>query len=85
MINKTSLDFSSVMLFMPGIRLYSKRSTKGITRLSPTERSAIEIPNEIKEILVGILLGDAHINKRSVTGNARLVYSQTAEKHKEYF
>ena len=34
---------------------------------------------------MGILLGDAHIAKRSITSNARLVYAQTAVKHKEYF
>ena len=35
-------------------------STKGI-RLSSNERELIIIPDEIKNILVGILLGDAHI------------------------
>jgi len=53
-------------------------------RLSSAERSAISLPDEIKEILTGILLGDAHINRRSVTANSRLVYGQTI-KHKEYF
>jgi hypothetical protein len=43
------------------------------------------IPNDIKEVLVGILLGDAHIVKRSSTSNSRLVYAQTVVKHKEYF
>ena len=32
-----------------------------------------------------LLLGDAHIARRSPTANSRLVYSQTAVKHKEYF
>jgi len=53
-------------------------------RLSSAERSAISLPDEVKEVLIGILLGDAHINKRSLTANSRLVYSQTT-KHKEYF
>ncbi len=43
------------------------------------------LPDEIKEILVGILLGDAHISRRSSTANSRLVYAQTAVAHKEYF
>jgi len=34
---------------------------------------------------VGVLLGDAHIVRRSSTGNSRLVYAQTAIAHKEYF
>lgn len=43
------------------------------------------IPDEVKDILVGILLGDAHIARRSSTANSRLVYAQTAVAHKEYF
>ena len=34
--------------------------------------------------MIGILLGDAHISKRSPTANSRLVYGLTT-KHKEYF
>ena len=42
---------------------------------------------EIKEVLVGILLGDAHIARRTPASNSRLMYSQTAvgAPHKEYF
>jgi hypothetical protein len=61
------------------------RSTKGIQRLSSSERALIKLPDELKEILVGILLGDAHIVQRSSTANSRLVYAQTAVAHKEYF
>lgn len=43
------------------------------------------LSEETKEILVGILLGDAHIERRSSTGNSRLKYAQTAVAHKEYF
>jgi hypothetical protein len=49
------------------------RSTKGITRLSSSERAAIKLPDESKEV------------RRSPTANSRLVYAQTAIKHKEYF
>ena len=65
--------------------LFAARSTKGITRLSPTERASVKLPDEVKEVLIGILLGDAHIVRRSPTANSRLVYAQTAVKHKEYF
>lgn len=65
--------------------LYVARSTKGIIRLSSIERALITIPDDIKDILVGILLGDAHIVRRSSTANSRLVYAQTAVAHKEYF
>jgi hypothetical protein len=53
--------------------------------LSAAERSLITIPDEIKDILVGILLGDGHIVRRTSTANSRLVYAQTAVAHKEYF
>ena len=36
------------------------RSTKGITRLSAAERKLILMPDDIKDVLIGILLGDAH-------------------------
>ena len=62
-----------------------KRSTKGVSRLSSWERKQILMPNDIKDVLIGILLGDAHIVKRSSTGNSRLVYAQTAIAHKAYF
>ena len=60
-------------------------TSKGVNRLSSMERKLILIPDDIKNILVGILLGDAHIVKRSTTGNSKLVYAQTAVKHKMYF
>jgi hypothetical protein len=43
------------------------------------------MPNDIKDVLIGILLGDAHIVKRSSTGNSRLVYAQSAIAHIAYF
>jgi len=43
------------------------------------------MPQDIKDILVGILLGDAHIRRRSPTCNSNLIFAQTAVKHKEYF
>ncbi len=41
--------------------LYAVRSTKGIKRLYLAERALIKIPENTKDILIGILLGDAHI------------------------
>lgn len=79
------LDLSPLQLFIYSLVLFAVRSTKGITRLSPEERASKKLPDEVKDILVGILLGDAHIVRRSPTGNSRLVYAQTAVKHKEYF
>ena len=64
--------------------MQAARSTKGITRLSFSERASIKLPDEVKEILIGILLGYAHIVRRTSTANSRLVYAQTAVAHKEY-
>src|SRR5437763_378287 len=60
-------------------------STKGIVRLSSAQKAHITMPDELRDLLVGILLGDAHIAKRSPTSNSRLTYAQTAVAHKEYF
>jgi hypothetical protein len=79
------MDLSSILFFICSRVFFATRSTKGITRLSLSERSGIKLPDEVKEILIGILLGDAHIVRRSPTANSRLVYAQTAIKHKEYF
>lgn len=65
--------------------MFAARYTKGIKRLSSTERALITIPNDVKEILVGILLSDAEIVKRSPLSNSKLVYAQTVIAHKEYF
>ena len=65
--------------------MQAARSTKGITRLSFSDRASIKLPDEVKEILIGILLGYAHIVRRTSTANSRLVYAQTAVAHKEYF
>ena len=60
-------------------------STKGIKRLTKAERAEVELPEETKDVLVGILLGDGHIVQRSSTGNCRLVFAQTAVAHIQYF
>ena len=74
------------MLFFSYNRvLFAARSTKGVTRLSSSDRALVTLPDEVKEVLIGILLGDGHIVRRSPTANSRLVYAQTAIKHKEYF
>lgn len=76
----------AVLFFIPSPVLQAAaRSTKGIPRLSSGERALIKLPDEVKEILIGILLGDAHIVRRTSTANSRIVYAQTAVTHKEYF
>jgi hypothetical protein len=38
--------------------IYAARSTKGILRLSSVDRALVTIPDDLKDVLVGILLGD---------------------------
>lgn len=40
------------------------------------------MPDELRDLLIGILFGDAHIARRSPTSNSRLTYAQTAVVHK---
>jgi len=43
--------------------IHRKYSTKGIPRLSSADRALVTIPNDIRDILVGILLGDSLVRK----------------------
>jgi len=49
-----------------------------VLRIHPSE-----LPVELKEILIGLLLGNLHCQRRSPTGNTRLLFEQ-GEIHKEY-
>lgn len=79
------IGLNYLLFFKPSPILSAARSTKGIVRLSPSERALIISPMEVKEILIGILLGDSHISRRSSTANSRLIYAQTAITYKECF
>jgi hypothetical protein len=80
---------SKITLFLSVSTVRSaSRSTKGILRLSSAQRSLITMPDELKDLLVGILLrklGDGHIVRRSSAGYSKLTYTQIAVSHKEYF
>lgn len=54
-------------------------------RLSKVERSNIQINSPLDEILVGLLLGDGHIQSRN--GNSRFLYTQSSlrQNHFNYF
>lgn len=58
-------------------------------RLTSVERSKINIQIEspIHESIIGLLLGDGHIQKRSVLGNSRFIYAQSSLRlhHINYF
>lgn len=67
--------FTPIIPLCVGIMFFAARSTKGVTRLSSAEIILITIPDYIKDILVGVLLGDAHIVRRYSIGNSILVYA----------
>jgi len=52
--------------------------------LSKKERDWLFLTPELKEILIGLILGDAHLEKQSLTANARLRFSHGLI-NKEYF
>ena len=54
-------------------------------RLTKVERSNIKINSPLDEIMIGLLLGDGHIQSRN--GNGRLIYAQSSlrEHHLNYF
>jgi hypothetical protein len=60
---------------------------KNKKRLSKDERSKLLIKNPLDEIIIGLLLGDGHIQKRSVKGNSRFIYGQSSLRvnHLNYF
>lgn len=62
-----------------------KGSTKGVKRLTPKERENVYLPSNLKDILIGLLLGNGHIWRRSLTGYSRFIYSQSLTVYLEYF
>ena len=67
--------------------MYAKYSTIPTKRLSKIKRSKITIENPLNEIIVVLLLGDGHIQNRSINGNSRFIYRQSSFKkhHFNYF
>ena len=56
-------------------------------RLSKSDRTKITIESPLNEIMIGLLLGDGHIQKRSINGNSRFIYGQSSLRihHYNYF
>lgn len=67
-----------------GLMLVRNFSTSGPNqRLTNLERAEINLPQNLKEILVGLLLGDLCAQKRSKNGNTNLHFEQGLV-HKDY-
>lgn len=54
--------------------------------MSKGERTSIYLPDNVEEILTGILLSDGHLQQRTVSSNARLIFNQSGKVNKRpYF
>jgi len=63
--------------------LFYVKSTKGIKRLSQNERVTLILPENKEEVLIGIMLSDGHIQRRSLTANARFLFNQSGKIEKK--
>ena len=79
---KLYLSCDSYMNDMKDINT-SNTSTIKIRRFTKQERLVSKLSVELKNILIGLALGDLNIEKPSPTGNARLRFAQSLA-HEEY-
>lgn len=77
--------FTLLPLGLICLLLFAK-STKGIVRLKANDRQYIAISTPTFEALVGLMLGDGHLQRRSINGNTRFMFVQSSKEAKlEYF
>lgn len=67
--------------------MHTRKYSTSNKRLSKFERSKLIIKFPLNEIIIGLLLGDGHIQQRSINGNSRFIYGQNSLKkhHFNYF
>lgn len=53
--------------------------------MSREERQLIKLSSNSSQTLIGILLGDGHLQKRSSTANSKFMFAQTSVNHKAYY
>jgi hypothetical protein len=75
--------FGSGLNIFSGLFLSSLVPVKMKSRLTKKERGEFVIPENLNEILVGLLLGDLYIQKHKASKNPRLVFLQGTI-HKDY-
>lgn len=81
-----SIDCNHPLLLLSSVvptKLDENSAQKPKRLLSKAERAQFELPENLKEILVGCLLGDLHCRDRYQTGNITLYFEQ-GNSHKEY-
>ena len=62
---------------------YSTLKSEPVKRLKSFERKRIVLPNNLRDISIGLLLGDVVAQKRSSIGNTNLHFEQ-GSLHKDY-
>ena len=76
-------DFS--LFFYLFLMLLYVRSTKGIKRLTKEERSFFIISNNTEKALIGIMLSDGHVSRRTKTSNPRFHFCQSGIIQKRFY
>ena len=72
-------------MYITSIVLFAK-STKNIKRLNSNERNEMNLPDNINATLVGILLSDGHLQRRSQSSNLKFIFNQSGKIEKRpYF
>jgi hypothetical protein len=82
-LSKLNSEWSNT-LYALSLTFYSI-STKGKKKLSKKERKTVFLSDIITQALVDIMLGDGHIQQRSVTSNSRFLFTQISVKHRNYY
>ena len=62
--------------------------TKRLSKVERLKYSSLPLENpRLNDIIIGLLLGDGHIQKRSLSGNSRFIYGQSSLRihHLNYF
>lgn len=76
---------TSLSLFCKKNYTSKERSTTVKKRLTKVERSKINIDPPLDDFIIGLFLGDGHLQSRN--GNSRFIYGQSSlrEHHLNYF
>lgn len=78
-INNTLDILNPFMCIIPIVSNFDKK-----IRLSKSYKDSLTLSDIQKEILIGVLLGDAHLSRPKSTHNTKLVFDQSNSLHKEY-
>lgn len=75
---KSDLMDNTLLCIIPTVSNLNKK------RLSKSDKENLTLSEIQKEVLIGVLLGDAHLSRPKSTHNTKLVFDQSNSLHKEY-